>query len=291
MEQGLLVSCLEAKDLIEALEITAEIGYRHCEIGVLPDDWRPNLATIDEDARRRAADRAGELGMKISAVQCHMHNGYADADAKVRRESVDHTREMIDLCARFQVPVCHVVSGVAEDDAPHEEQLDRVAESMLPILEHAKGTPVKIAIEPVFVYVIGNLAHTNALLGRLDNREDFLINYDPSHFPYHDEPAEDFIRALGDRIVHAHSKDALVLPVTEDTKPDGKDRFEMPGGRFFAFAPPGEGVLDWDSILGTLGDAGFDGVLSLEMGHGYEDPPNEVARKTYKFFKDNYGLE
>lgn len=291
MEQGLLVSCLEAKDLIEALEITAEIGYRHCEISVCPDDSRPNLASLDDDARRKAVDRARALGMGISAVQCHIHNGYADTDASVRRKSVDHTRRMIDLCADLGIPVCHTVSGVAEDDAPHKEQVDRVAESMLPILEHAKGTPVEVGVEPVFVYVIGNLAHTNALLGRLDNREDFLINYDPSHFPYHDEPAEDFIRALGDRIVHAHSKDAVVLPVTEGAKPDGKDRFEMPGGRFFAFAPPGEGVLDWDVILGALRDIGFDGVLSLEMGHGYEDPPNEVALKTYEFFKDNYGLK
>ena len=288
MEQGLLVSCLEANDLIEALEITADIGYRHCEIGVLPDDWRPNLATIDDDARKRAVDRARELGMSISAVQCHMHNGYADASAVLRQEAVDHTRRMIDLCARFDIPVCHVVGGVAEDDAPHDEQLDRVAESLLPILEHAAGTPVKVALEPVFVYVVGNLAHTNALLSRLDNREDLYINYDPSHFAFHDEPAEDFIRALGDRIIHAHSKDALVRSA-EPGEDAGHNA--MPRGRVFAFTEPGKGILDWTSILAALRDVGFDGVLSLEMGHGYEGPPNDIAKRTYEFFRDEHGVQ
>lgn len=291
MEQGLLVSCLDAKDLIEALEITAGIGYKHCEISVCPDDRRPNLASLDDDARRRAVDRARDLGMGVSAVQCHIHNGYADTDAGVRRESVDHTRKMIDLCADLGIPVCHTVSGVTRDAAPYEEWFDRLAEAYGAILDHARGGPVKVGIEPVFVYVIGSLAHTKALLERLDNRDDLLINYDPSHFPYHDEPAEEFIRALGDRIVHAHSKDAAVNPVTETERPDEDLRFAMPVERYFRFAPPGQGVLDWDAILAALRDVGFDGVLSLEMGHGYEGSPNEIARSTYDFFRTTYGIE
>ncbi|MFH0966024.1 MAG: sugar phosphate isomerase/epimerase family protein [Planctomycetota bacterium] len=291
MEQGLLVSCLETKTLIEALETTAKIGYRNCEISVCPDDSRPNLATLDDKARKRAADRARELGMKISSVQCHAHNGYADASPAVRSAAVDHTRKMIDLCGRLGIPVCTTVSGVAEDNAPWEKKLDRVADSCRKILDHAKGGPVAVGFEPVFVYVVGNLAHTKALLDGLDQREDFKINYDPSHFPYHDEPAEDFIRALGKRIVHAHSKDAIVRPVTEKEKPDGKDRFAMPRNRYFSFAPPGKGVLNWVSILAALRKAGFDGVLSLEMGHGYEGRPSDVAKTVYAFFAEKHGLK
>ena len=41
----------------------------------------------------------------------------------------------------------------------------------------------------------------------------------------------------------------------------------------------------------ALREGGSDGVLSLEMGHGYEGAPNEVARKTYDFFMDNFGLK
>ena len=290
MEQGILVSCLEAKTLEEALGIAARIGYRNGEISVCPDEEHLNLATLDEEARRQVANRARELGMKISGAQCHIHNGYADLDPRVRSEAVDHSRRMIDLCGRLGIPVCHTVSGAAQDDAPWEEKLDRVAESFRKVLDHAKGGPVKVALEPVFLYVIGNLGHTRALLERLEEREDFLINFDPSHFPYHDEPAEDFILAFGKRIVHAHTKDAIVRPVTEKERPDGKDRFAMPGDRYFRFMPPGQGDLDWGSVIGTLRQVGFDGVLSLEMGHSYDAPPNDVARAVYDFFRTEHGI-
>ncbi len=50
MDQGLLVSCLDTDDLLDALQITADIGYRHCEISMCPDDGRPNLASLDHTA-------------------------------------------------------------------------------------------------------------------------------------------------------------------------------------------------------------------------------------------------
>jgi len=290
MEQGLLASCLDAGDLAEALEVTAAIGYRNCEISVCEGDRRPNLATIDDAARKAAMARAGELGLTVSAVQCHLHNGYADACPDVRARAVDHTVRMIDVCAALGIPVLHTVSGVAEDDAAWEAKLARLAESYAAILDHAAGTSVRVGIEPVFAYTIGNLEHTRALLSLLDERPDLYINYDPSHFPYHDEPAEDFIKVLGGRIIHAHSKDAVVRPVTASEPADQMDRWAMSGDRYFQFVPPGKGDLDWDAIFAALARAGYDHVLSLEMGHGYEGRPRDVAREVYEFFKDGYGI-
>ena len=291
MEQGLLVSCLEAADLDQALKMTADIGYRHCEISGCPDDSRPNLASLGVAARKDTIARATELGMSVSAVQCHIHEGYADRRPSVRQAAVDHTRGMIDMCADLAIPVCHTVSGVADDKTHMEKHLDHVAAAMEAVLDHAKDTPVKVGFEPVFVYVVGSLAETRALLERLDEREDLYINYDPSHFPYREEPAEDYIRALGGRIIHAHSKDAVVAPVTPNAMPDEKDRFAMPGNRYFKFTPPGQGVLNWDLIVDALKDVGFDGVISLEMGHGYEGPPVGIAGDVYRFFRDKYGIE
>ena len=40
----------------------------------------------------------------------------------------------------------------------------------------------------------------------------------------------------------------------------------------------------------ALQKAGFDGVISLEMGHGYKGPGEIVARKGYEFFQARYGI-
>ena len=284
------MSCLEAETLEQAMDIAAGIGYRHVEFGALPDDTRPNVATISEEARRRVLDRASELELHVSAIQCHLHNGYADADPAVRQAAVDHTRHMIDLCTRFDIPLCHTVSGVAPDQAPRQAKLDRLAAAYTAILDHAAGGPVAVGIEPVFVYVIGNAAHLESLLARLDGRPDLTVNYDPSHFSYHDEDPNVFARTFADRIVHAHSKDALVRPLGSGLETDEKNLFAMPGDRCFCFAAPGQGLLDWDTAVATLCDIGFDGVLSLEMGHGYEGPPNRIAADVYRFFRDRFDI-
>lgn len=290
MEQGLLVSCLDADDLPEALRLTADIGYRHCEISVCPDDARPNLASLDDAGRRGAVALAADLGMTVSAVQCHIHNGYADASPEVRETAVDHTRRMIDLCADLEIPILHIVSGVAEDDAPHDTKLNRTALACAAILDHAAGGPVRIGLEPVFIYVVGNLAHTRRLLDKLESRPDLCINYDPSHFPFHDEPTAPFVQAMRTRVIHAHSKDARVGPVTATTRPDQDNRWAMPGDRYFQFVAPGQGDIDWREALSDLRSAGYDDVLSLEMGHGYEGRPRDVARSTYAYFKNEHGL-
>ena len=290
MEQGLLASCLDASDLNEALEVTAAIGYRNCEISVCPEDRRPNLATLDPAERETATARARDLGMTISAVQCHIHNGYADASRAVREAAVEHTIRMIDVCAELGIPVLHTVSGVAEDDASREHKLDRAADAYARILDHAKAGSVKVGFEPVYIYVVGNLADTQELLARLDGREDLLINYDPSHFPFHDESPDAFIRAFPKRIVHAHSKDAIVFPKSGASEAEQAEAEPMSGDRLFRFARPGQGVLDWDAILGALKVVGFDGVISLEMGHGYRGAPRDVAKATYDFFRTEHGL-
>ena len=290
MEQGLLISCLNAADVFEAVRISAEIGYRNCEISVCPDDARPNLVNLAPGQRADVCKLVADLGMKITALQCHIHNGYGDAGKAKRDAAVDHTKRMFDLADSIGVDFVHTVSGVAEDDAPHEQQLDRVADCYRQILAAAAGGP-RVGIEPVFIYVVGNLAHTQALYEQLGDLP-LGINFDPSHFPYHFESPVPFLDAFADKIIHAHSKDAKVTKgrLAADAVIDA-DYPTADGEHLFRFAAPGRGMLDWDELMGAMRRVGFDGVLTLEMGHGYEGDPTDIARRTYEMFKSNYGLE
>jgi sugar phosphate isomerase/epimerase len=35
--------------------------------------------------------------------------------------------------------------------------------------------------------------------------------------------------------------------------------------------PPGQGITDWHGVIEALGESGYDGFLSLELG-GYKEP-------------------
>ena len=269
MEQGLLISCLEVPDVPAGIRAAHRIGYRCVEISVCPDDKRPNLVDLSDEQRQEIRALTDDLGMKISSLQCHIHNGYADQDAGVRREAVEHTKRMLDVSASIGVDIVHTVSGVAEDTAPHEEKIDRAAASYREILAGADDSTPRVGIEPVFIYVIGNLAHTRSLYEKLGPLP-LYINYDPGHFPYHDESPIPFIGEFGDRFIHAHGKDSTVEELKPGEEINAEDHvFPMPDGkRKFRFVPPGQGLLDWDEIYPELKRIGFDGVVSLEMGHG-----------------------
>jgi len=291
VEQGLLISCLDVPTLSDAIRLANEIGYRNVEISVCPDDKRPNLATLSHAQRRDARKLIDDLGMKISSLQCHIHNGYADENENTRNRAVDHTKRMLDLAASIGVDFVHTVSGIAEDDAPHDEKIDRVATCYREIFKHTAPDAPRLGIEPVFVYVIGNLAHTQTLYQRLDHLP-LYVNFDPGHFPYHDQSPIPFIHEFAHKFVHAHSKDARVDDLAPGEKPTPHDEiFLTPDGkRKFYFVPPGQGVLQWDEIITEMRRAGFDGVLSLEMGHGYQGEPRDIARQVYEFFRTRYDL-
>ena len=293
MKQGLLVACLPTRNVLESIEASHKMGYRACEISVCLDDKRPNLTDAPESEWRDVCARARDLGMEISALQCHMHNGYGDVDPAVRQNCVDHTKRMIDMAGTMGIDIVQTVSGVAEDDAPHDEKLDRVADCYREILKSVGPGSPQIGMEPVFIYVVGNLAHTDALYERL-GETPLMINMDPGHFPFHNESPTPFIRKYGSRIIHAHSKDCVITdgapPPFEEQDPNNLVFPTPDGERTFRFSEPGSGLLDWDEIMQELKAVGFDGVISLEQGHGYLSDPFECAAETYAFFRDRYGL-
>ena len=222
------------------------------------------------------ADAARAHGLEVSACQCHVE--YLQAAGAELRKLVEHTSRMMDCAAAAGIPLVHTVTGPPAEADPWPILAELYAE----LLSHAAGLDgaVQLAVEPVFAYCVGNLATTERLLA--DVGDDRLgINFDPSHFPYHDESPLPFIRRFAGRIVHAHLKDAVVRPGAGD----GPNTFAMSDGREFAFTAPGDGQIEFPEILSALRQAGYDGVVSLELGHGVPDPA-DAARRCVPFAQD-----
>jgi sugar phosphate isomerase/epimerase len=284
MELGILLggTGLEIPSWERGFELAGEMGYTQVELGgndVSGGGEKPDLGRCDVDGARRIVDQARAAGLEVSAVQSHQCFPLTDEAALAA--SVAHTKRMIDLAGACGIPVVHTTTGQRPAGIPEGTMWRMFADVYVDLLEHAEGKGVKVAVEPVFVYAVGNLATTRRLL-EVVGREDMYINYDPSHFPYHDESPIPPIVEFASRIVHAHAKDARVEP-----DPDGAARgteWEMPGGWKFSFAPPGKGVIDQVAVVRALKGAGFDSVLSLELGHGVPEP-ELAARKNVGFMR------
>ena len=263
------------------MALAREMGYSQVELAandVGGGGGKPDMGKCaTEAAARGVVETARGMGLGVSAFQCH--TGYLPGNAAGLPRIVDHAKRMIDLAAAADVPVVHTVSGPPAEGRDEADEWDMLATAYRQLLDHARSLDGKVVvgIEPVFVYRVGNLATTRKLFALVAG--DLAINFDPSHFPYHDEDCVPFIHEFGDRIVHAHLKDAAVTPGVTG-KPNS---WPMPtGDREFAFAPPGRGVIDFAQVITALKDVGFDGVLSLELGHGVPEP-EQAARDTVTF--------
>lgn len=288
MQLGILISNtgLRVGSFRLGAELAVEMGYDFVELGMNVAAGEPSCADLGlcslDEAQFIAEDLRG-TGAEISAIQCH--TGFISPDPAEVERNVDLTRRAVDYAAEMEVPFVHTVTGPPRPDVAAADAWAMTLEAYRHILTHASSTPVLVGVEPVFVYLVGDLDTTRTLMDSL-GRDDLYINFDPSHFPYHRESPLPFLREFPGRIVHAHVKDALVDDLSDEGP--AEHAWDMGGGSQFRFAPPGTGVLDWTAIVAGLREHGFDGVLSLELGHGIEDQ-EQAARDNVRFFRKLLG--
>jgi len=284
MELGILLSGtgLPVDSWEQGFELARDMGYTYVELagnGVEIAGDKPDLGRCDLDEAKRLVERASSSDLGVSAVQSHQC--YPLNDEPGLAESVAHTKRMIDLASAGGIPLVHTTTGMRPGDMGEGTMWRMLKEVYDELLDHGAGAGVKVAVEPVFAYMVGSLATWRRFL-EIIGRDDLYLNYDPSHFPYHDESPIPIIEEFGGCIVHAHAKDAMVAPDPEGTERDTV--FEMPGGRKFEFVPPGQGQIDQVAVAKALKDAGFEGVVSLELGHGIPDP-EQAARDNVGFMQ------
>lgn len=285
MQLGILISVtgLKEKDFLEGARKAKKMGYTHVELGAVDMGQGTPCADVGRYTPHRAAELGGNirtLGLEISALQCHVD--LCASNEQQRRQLVKHVVHVTELARAMECGFVHTVSG----PVPEGQAADRAFEELAATYEEILGNSadgVCVGIEPVFVYLVGNLATTRRLFDLLD-RDDLYINFDPSHFPYHRENPVPFVEEFGEKILHAHVKDAAVMPLDEAQVAEGK-AWDMGAGEMFKFAAPGKGVLDWPAITDALRRVGFDGVLSLELGHGIPEE-ERVAAETVQFLRD-----
>lgn len=139
----------------------------------------------------------------------------------------------------------------------------RFADDWHPILDAARDCGIPFAFEVHPGQIAFDLFSAEATLDALGGREEFGFCFDPSHLHWQGVDPIAFLRRFPDRIFHVHIKDAVL---TLDGK-SGLLAGYWPSGdhrRGWQFRSPGRGGLDWEGIIRTLNDIGYQGPLSVD---------------------------
>jgi sugar phosphate isomerase/epimerase len=143
------------------------------------------------------------------------------------------------------------------------EALRQFAADWSPILDVARDCGIRFAAEIHPGQMAFDLYSAEVVLDVLHGREEFGFTFDPSHLHWQGVDPIEFLRRFPERIYHVHIKDVILTlngrsGILAGYWPSGDPR------RGWQFRSPGRGGIDWDAILRTLNDIGYDGPLSVD---------------------------
>lgn len=141
------------------------------------------------------------------------------------------------------------------------------AKRWTPILDAYAQLGVGFALEVHPTEIAYDIVTTRRTLEAIEDHEAFGFNFDPSHLVWQGVDPVKFIHEFGDRIFHAHIKDASTTLDGEASILGSHLQFGD-HRRGWDFRSPGRGDVDFESIIRALNRVGYEGPLSVE----WEDP-------------------
>ena len=244
----------------EAVEAYARHGFA----GITP--WLDDISDIGAAKARRMARDAG---LDITGFcNCGL---FIQHGREKRKEALESARRAIDMAAEIGSPtIVTVVGGLGAGETDLASANLYAFDCLAEILEHARTTPVTLALEPLHPLYTPDWSALNTL--RMANDwcdrlgEGIGLTVDTYHVWWdHDAPAQIERAGKAGRIASFHISDWMVPTV--DTLWDR--------------GLPGEGVIDIAGFARSIAAAGYDGPIELEV---FSKRHN--ARPVYDFLSD-----
>ncbi len=210
-------------------------------------------------------------GLYLAALTAH--NTLRHDDASEREAASARLMKAVEAASVLGTPVVvtHAGSPVshhfygpysAPPGNPRDRSVElvgRFKEMFTPVVRLASEKGVRVALD--VAVRMGNIACNPEMWERILEAlpSDHLgLSCDPSHWVWMMIlPAEDVIRAFAGKWTYADIKDCEVSPRM-------LFRQGIIGNWWWHYRVPGRGQLNWGTIIGALGEAGYDGVLCVE---------------------------
>jgi sugar phosphate isomerase/epimerase len=161
-----------------------------------------------------------------------------------------------------------------------------------PILDEFQASGVKFALEVHPTEIAFDLASSRRALAAIGDHPAFGFNFDPSHFGYQHADYLAFLREFEGRILNVHVKDVWWSDRPAEAGVFGGHRPFGANGRYWEFASPGRGKIDFEAIIRQLNHAGYDGPLTVEWEdsgmdreHGAKEAAEFVKRLDFVPFQ------
>ncbi len=233
------------------LEKTKEIGFDTVDILADPLDLEPA-------AYEQLVADVQATGLDVPSVIV-VAFGFSDFNPSIRKFHLDRARRHVDLGADLGATIMVVALGEyiwQHEVIPPEAQWHWAVEATRDLGEYAagKGLVLAMELEPFRLSLINTVNKLVKFLEDVDH-PNVKANVDCSHLWLMDQDPSEILKLRG-RIVHTHFSDC--------------------NGEIHQDLPPGRGNTPLRNYLAALGEAGFEGVISLELE--YAPSPDQIVQ-------------
>jgi len=261
-------------DPFDAIELLAEVGYQSIALTIdhltLTPFGNTYLATRQVDL---IANRLREVNMRsvietgarfLLDPRTKHEPTLISPEKKARDLRYEFLRHCIDTSSTLKSDCVSLWSGRLLDDIGPDDAMQRLVESLKPVLEYADSRGVILGFEPEPGMLIDTMQKFDELKQRID-APHFKLTLDLGHLHCQNElPIEDHIRRYAGDLVNIHIEDMVV----------GKHEH----------LPFGEGEMQFAPIIQALAEVEYQGQVNVELSRHSHDAPNMV-RHAYDFLK------
>ncbi|MGD9510454.1 MAG: sugar phosphate isomerase/epimerase family protein [Geminicoccaceae bacterium] len=215
--------------------------------GIAP--WRRDLAALPPE---EAGRRIREAGLAVTSL---CRGGYlVHRDPAERAQLLDDNRRAVDEAAALCAPaLCFVVGGLPAGSKDLAAARTQVIDMLGLLHEHARGTDVRLAVEPLHPMYAGDRSCINTLATALDVCDAVApgvgVMLDAYHLWWDPALEAGLARARADRLLGWQICDWLV-----PTRDLLNDR-----------GMPGDGVIDLPRLDRLVSAAGYRGMTEVEI--------------------------
>ncbi len=274
-----------------------QFGYDGVELACWGDHFDVRRALQEDDYCSARWEVLRRHGLQCHAISNHLvgqavcdridsrHKAilpprvWGDGDpAGVQDRAAKEMRDTARAAAKFGVGVVNGFTGSGiwhllysfppVDPADIEAGFEDFAERWTPIMDAFEESGVRFGLEVHPTEIAFDICSAQRGLEALQEHAFFGFNYDPSHFGYQGVDYVEFLRVFRERIFHVHVKDVFWSSTPRLSGVFGGHLDFGDPRRFWDFRSPGRGRIDFEEIVRTLNEIGYQGPLSVE----WEDP-------------------
>ena len=279
--------------LTELAPLAKEMGYDGLELACWGDHLDVSKALEDDAYSQGRFDLLEKHDLRCYAISNHLvgqavcdpiderHKAivpahvWGDGDPEgVRTRAAEEMKNTARVAAKMGLEVVNGFTGSSiwgslyafppTSQAYWDKGFADFAERWMPILDVFEEVGVNFGLEVHPTEIAFDIASAARALEAVENHPRFGFNYDPSHLGYQGVDYVKFIYTFGERIFHAHMKDAWWGHGTGEAGVFGGHTDFGDPRRYWDFRSVGRGDVNFETIIVALNDVGYSGPLSVE---------------------------